>query len=32
MELPYIRGEFALEIAKKKNLLLDFLRKGFESK
>ncbi len=32
MELPYIRGEFALEIAKKKNLLLDFLRKGFEAK
>ena len=32
MELPYIRGEFALEIAKKKNLLLDFLKKGFESK
>lgn len=32
MELPYIRGEFALEIAKKKNLLLDFLKKGFEAK
>ena len=32
MELPYIRGEFALEIAKKKNLLLDFLKKGFEGK
>lgn len=32
MELPYIRGEFALEIAKKKNLLLDFLKKGFEKK
>lgn len=32
MELPYIRGEFALEIAKKKDLLSAFLRKGFESK
>ncbi len=32
MELPYIRGEFALEIAKKKDLLSAFLRKGFEAK
>lgn len=32
MELPYIRGEFALEIAKKKDLLSAFLRKGLESK
>lgn len=32
MELPYIRGEFALEIAKKKDLLSAFLKKGFEAK
>lgn len=32
MELPYIRGEFALEIAKKKVLLSAFIRKGFEKK
>lgn len=32
MELPYIRGEFALEIAKKKDLLSAFLRKGFEAR
>lgn len=32
MELPYIRGEFALEIAKKKDLLSAFLKKGFEKR
>ncbi len=32
MELPYIRGEFALEIAKKKDLLSAFLKKGFEAR
>lgn len=32
MELPYIRDEFALEIAKKKDLLSAFLRRGFEKK
>ncbi len=32
MELPFIRGEFALEMAKNRDLLLGFLRKGFGGK